>query len=282
MSATSLSRGVSEANFGKRKYNNFNYSILLYLVPALAYPDEVGRIEERHAHRSSGDYSIRIMLEYAALFERYLTAQIMPKMKQRIAPLCGIDRLLESKAPYAKGYATFHSSKGQLLKRPKYEFCRPQGGWYFSAAELAIFAMTLDHTNRLLDASTRAMLFDHRKADDRLLYNYTVSNTSFFGRIRQSRFAYHGGKQANYRAAMIKLPYGYMGVGLINSPHKESFEIAQEILDAFYAATHKDFKPRRPSRSDGGPFRSDAERIWSRRGASSIGSTSTISAPRPT
>ena len=228
-----LDQGVNADNIGGRSYNNFNFTLLLYLIPALAYPNQVGEIETENADLSEHDYAKTITPAYGALYEKYLREVIFPKTAAPIQPTCRpLDEIASGR--YAKHYANRNATRGDTINST---FCRSQGAWYYSAQDLAQFARGFALTNNLLSAGTRNALYNPADSGERLVYSRIISNAGFQRDIGQGNFAYHGGTQSGYRAALVRLPFGYVGTGMTNSGELSSERLAQIILDAFYDAT---------------------------------------------
>jgi CubicO group peptidase (beta-lactamase class C family) len=231
---TMIDLDVLPGDIGVRSYNNFNFTILLFLIPAIAYPDDVAEIHEIFKDLDIVSYSMQINAWYGLLFEQYMQEEIFPRTVDfPITPTCRPVQDLAADA-YAKHYDSALDTVGEVLNEDGTQYCRSQGGWYLTALDLARFARTYAFTNTYIGPTTRASLFDPDAADDRLLYNRLVSSTGFA--IDQSEFAFHGGTQEDYRAALVALPYGFFGVGMANSPEFSSTGVAQALLDAFQAA----------------------------------------------
>jgi hypothetical protein len=231
---TMIDLDVNPQDIDVRFYNNFNFTVLLFLIPAIAYPDEVAAIHESFKDWDVVSYSREINAHYGELFEKYMQEEIFPRtLEFAITPSCRPVQELAGDA-YAKHYANPTDTAGGVLNEDGTQFCRSQGSWYVTALDLVRFARTYAFSNIYIGPTTRASLFDPDAPDDRLLYNRLVTNTNF--NIDQSVFPYHGGTQRGYRAALVALPYGYFGVGLLNSPEFSSGALAQALIDAFQAA----------------------------------------------
>jgi hypothetical protein len=229
-----ISQDVDAQDVGVRSYNNFNFTILLYLIPAIAYPEDVAFIHGLYEDWDVDDYSLAINAWYGILYEKYMEEEIFANTDEfPISATCRPAQDLAGDA-YAKQYANAFGAVGTILNPDGSEFCRSQGSWYVTPLDLIRFTRTYAFTNNFIGPTTRASLFDPDAADDRLLYNRLVTNIDFA--IDQSEFPAHGGEQDNYRAALVALPYGYFGVGMANSPEFGSGALAQQILDAFQSA----------------------------------------------
>jgi CubicO group peptidase (beta-lactamase class C family) len=232
-----LSQGISLANLQERAYNNFNISILLFIIPAIAFPEAVVNIHRKFRHLGIDEYSQAITPEYGALYGKYMHEVIFPKAIEPIAPTC---RPSHDLAPdkYAKEYASVSAAQGGVINA---DFCRAQGAWYVTAQDLATFARTFAFTNRYIGPATRASLYDptdEESRDQRIVYSRELAHVGFGNELGQRFWAYHGGDQPDYYAALIKLPFDHYGVGMVNSAGRgEGDDIARDVLNAFFAAT---------------------------------------------
>jgi hypothetical protein len=230
-----LSRGVTGV-IGERRYSNYNISLLLYLIPAIAYPAEVAQIHPKYQHLDAWEYAEAIRQEYGPLYEKYMRTEIFAKTLEPIAPTCR-PALTLSVDRYAKWYADKDDRTGNVFQRTSY--CPPQGSWYISAQELAHFVRTFAFTDRYIGPTTRASLYDPSHPDDRIVFGSQslLSHPGVEEETGQRLWAYHGGDQEGYHAALVKLPHDYYGIGMVNSDGKGSNAIARTLLDAFYDAT---------------------------------------------
>lgn len=229
-----LSRGIRLDNFDVRDYNNFNISILLYLIPAIAYPDIVDDFDAYYGDLAVGPYSVGITPWYGALYEYYMRHEFFPDAVAPIAPTCRPSEALPADG-YAKHYASLADATGDLIEA---NFCRAQGTWSMTAEDLAHFGRSILHSNAYLSAPTRAELFNPAVPDDRLIWDAVQENEGFGDELGQSQWPAHGGLHKNYTAALVMLPYGYVGVAQTNSGEVSgSYALRQFLVDAFYLAT---------------------------------------------
>ena len=231
-----LRQGVSDKKIGSNSYSNFNFSIFNYLLPAIAYPEQCRQLHERYQHLSSNEYEKEVKYAYN---EMYL--QIMDDVFQRtirkINPVYHPSTQL-NESNYAKSYSDKDDWSGDV-REYRSRYCAPQGSWYMSAEELAIFARSYGFFNTIISNEAQELVFDPKNWRKKLIYNKTIFKSEFGldMEVMASRWASHGGSAGGFRTAIIHLPYGYYGVGLINSPEISSTRIAKIILDSFYEAT---------------------------------------------
>jgi Beta-lactamase len=168
-----------------RNYSNQNFYLLRYLIPALAYPQDVATVESKNSKLSFDDYSTQINIDYSHLYERYIKATILAHGLVPISASCRPESELMPNV--AKGYSDRSDTKGILHNTTAQmeavgNYCASQGNWYLSAEMLAHFGRTLLFSNNYLTNTTRNMLFDHLKQDDRIIWSSVLKSVEDFGK----------------------------------------------------------------------------------------------------
>lgn len=230
--ALSLGADLQADGWAPFKYNNENFTLLLYIIPAIAYPAEVGAIEEANAARSLRDYNTRVAREYGALYERYMREQLFPRVLGGIAPTCRNTEVPGGR--FAKEYTSRDGGSGHS-DNP--DFCRSQGSWKLSAQDLAKFARTVEFTDVLVEGSTRR-LFKPATVGGNLIFWRRFPRGALLGETGSELLRGHGGSTSEgARAVYVRLPYGYAGIALANSPERFVDELAQVLVSGLYEAS---------------------------------------------
>jgi hypothetical protein len=152
----------------------------------------------------------------------------------------------------AKGYSDRNDTKGSLTITEaehieKRNHCAPQGSWYFSAEMLVNFGRTLLFSNNYLTNTTRNMLFDQDKTNDRLAWANFQTHDAFGKETGQSKWPWHDGAEKGYFALLMQLPNGFVGAVLVNSsvnldndrnPISTVPYLVDVLINSFYDATH--------------------------------------------
>jgi CubicO group peptidase (beta-lactamase class C family) len=237
-----LADGVKIPDVGKfRCYNNFNIYLLRYLIVSIAYPSEAAAIHKKYESLSLEDYTEKVNVAFSHEYERFLRQEFFPRSLDPFPATCRPQKDLAANKS-AKGYADKDDSKGAYVHSKTEEldpdfYCASQGSWYNSAEGLALFGRNLLYTDRWVSPATRALMFNAARADDRFPWAGTIENDDFGKEMGQSLWPSHGGSEGGYRAALVQLPYGYVGAALINSGDRSSSQIASTLMKSFYAAT---------------------------------------------
>jgi CubicO group peptidase (beta-lactamase class C family) len=224
-----------------RCYNNFNYYLMRYLVAAIAYPGDTAAIDKKHDALSLEEHLEKVNVEYSQLYERFMRDEFLPRSLDKLLTTCRPQKDLGARGA-AKGYSSKDDKKGVFTNTLEWEksaesYCPSQGSWYLSAESLALFGRNLLYTDRWVSPATRRLMFDPARSNDEFPWAGTVRNNQFGQEMGQSVWPSHGGSQNGYKAALVQLPYGYVGAALINSADRESDQIAKTLMDAFYAGT---------------------------------------------
>jgi len=237
-----LAAGVKIPDVGTlRCYNNFNYYLMRYLIASIAYPREAAAIHKKYESLSLEDYSGKVNIEFSLQYERFMRDEFLPRSLDRLLTTCRPQKDLPARAS-AKGYSSKDDKQGAFLHTLDWEqsaesYCPSQGSWYLSAESLALFGRNLLYTDRWVSAATQRLMFNPASSGDEFPWAGTVRNDAFGQETGQSLWPSHGGSEHGYKAALVQLPYGYVGAALINSADRESDQIAKTLMDAFYAGT---------------------------------------------
>ena len=221
-----LAAGVKIADVGTlRCYNNFNFYLLRYLITAIAYPGEAAAIHKKYDSLSLEEYTKKVNIETSLQYGRFMRDEFFPRSLDRFVATCRPQKELSPREA-AKGYANKDDTSGAFVHSRAEEmddefYCASQGSWYASAEGLALFGRNLLYTDRWVSPSTRAMMFEAARSDDRFPWAGTVEHEEFGKEMGQAIWPSHGGSEGGYRAALVQLPYGYVGAALINSGDRD-------------------------------------------------------------
>lgn len=239
-----LSKGTTNPG-AERLYNNNNISLMRFLIPRIAYPNETAFIDNLHAGKSRQAYWDAILPQYNALYKKYMNQFFFPKIFAGTHPVCNpYDEL--GPRTFAKAYADPNLIPGNLPSRaeellegyfPRPDACAPQGGFYFSVRQLAKFAKVYSQTDKLVSRGIRKRMMKPDVIDDRLVFNNTISTDDFVQETGTTHWVYHGGSFKGYAAAFVKLPDGHYGVAVANTKTVSSTDLASALYYAFVYAT---------------------------------------------
>jgi CubicO group peptidase (beta-lactamase class C family) len=232
-------------------YDNFNFAMLTYLIPAIAYPQEFQHTHEDNKELPLHEYTEKMRLECGKLFSKYMKNEIFQRSLGNISPSCNpasningvyisrdiaVDRI-------AKSYSCCCNFVGEIWSEvDNHDTCWAAGGYYMTAQELANFGRTLAFTNIYVGPTTRnavisPLIADH---DQRLVFTDTVSHSGFGNDSNLNRdwWIFKCGGHMGSNSALVILPYDHIGVGFSNSGEKECGDLAQAMIDSFYDSTH--------------------------------------------
>ena len=233
-----LSRGA-QGPTTNRKYDNCNISVLRFVIPRIAFPDQAASIDASHADKSGAAYGKAVEPAYRFLFTTFMYTQFFKTVFRGTIPTCNPSRDLGPKK-FAKYYSSLADQAGGFVEP---ETCNPQGSFYMSARQLARFARQMGFTDKLVKPGLRQRMIAPDDIDDRLVFNRFIGDASFFAETSKRNWVYHGGSFRGASAVVIKLPGRRYGVAVSNSDEISSGDLAQALFDAYLAATKN--APRR-------------------------------------
>ncbi len=238
---TRIARALSEGNnaiaLAKNifEYNNHNYTLLLYIIANLAYPDAVRQIETKAASMRMHDYNKYVANEYGKLYTRYMSQRFLSRI--RVRGTCQPGRIKSGR--YAKEYLKRSDNRGDTDNAKG--FCRSQGSWFYSARDMAYIHRAIEFTNTFVKRSTRRM-FSVNVRGRRMIYWRTFSHP-VLRKEAGHKFRGHGGlTRYKSTSVMLRLPFGHVGVGVANSGDMSVEALGKVIMAAFYEATRQKYE----------------------------------------
>lgn len=215
-----------------RDYNNNNISLMRFIIPRIAYPNETAFLDDVHAGKPEKAYWDAMLPQYNALYKKYMQTVFFPEIFNGAVPVCNPYDDLGPRS-FSKAYSGMGDSSGYF---PRPDFCAPQGGFYFSARQFARFAKIYGDTNILTSDGIRERMETPANIDDRLVYNRVITARDFVQETGRQFWVYHGGSFRGYSAAFIVLPDGHYAAALSNTDSVSSTDIASALYYAFVYA----------------------------------------------
>jgi CubicO group peptidase (beta-lactamase class C family) len=241
-----LRKGVPESDFERpngpeRKYANANIQLLTYLIPMIADPSLMAKVDQEVARNKWSAEGLELHRRMADAFVAYMHGKIYGKITPAIRPSCNPTvEFPKRNQPWAFEYQSAQdATKGRTNDGHEVSgHCAAQGGWYIQARELAAFVANFEATNTLVSESTRRAMFDDDNADEMLVWSKVISDALIRQKFRYSSLPYMGGTNNSgdnhgSRATLLALPNGYYGIGAINSTDLSSNGITRRLLRAF-------------------------------------------------
>ncbi len=219
-----------------RDYENFNFSILTYLLPMVASPTLPGILNQEISKQKLKVDDLYITQRLGTAFYGHMLVNSFGKITPKINPSCDAPNEYPKKnITFAMAYkSAADTTKGfQWSERQQNGSCYAQGGWYVSGRELAAFAANFDMTETLVSNEVKAKMFDNNKADDRLVWSTFYTNPWIKENLGVSRMPAMDGGQEGYRSVFIKMPNNYFALAIVNSAELQPNELATILLTSF-------------------------------------------------
>lgn len=224
------------------KYRNFDFKLLRYLIPTIAYPADVAALETELSQLPLEEYLRQANIRFSLLYEKYMLTEVLRPVLGDARASCRPETGLAG-LPVAKRYSSARGTSGSyVITRAEHvaagDFCASQGSWYLSMDGLARFARAYLYTDRLIGAQTRALMFQPDRPSDALIYSHPGTSDAFGVELGQRTWPGHRGDEKDYHSALILLPYGRVGVAAVNSDMQDDAPpLQQMLLDAYHDAT---------------------------------------------
>ncbi|MBV2360645.1 beta-lactamase family protein [Thalassococcus sp. CAU 1522] len=231
-----LRQGTQRTPGTRRDYNNNNISVMRFVIPRIAYPNETTFLDDLHAGKPEKAYWDALLPQYNALYKQYMTVTFFPEIFSGTVPVCNPHDELGPRS-FAKSYDLplpgIEADEGYF---PRPDFCAPQGGFYFSADQFARFAKVFGDTDKLVGNGIRNRMMQPANIDDRLVFNNVITGDDFIAETGREHWVYHGGSFKGYAAAFVALPDGHFAAALANTQTISSTDLASALYYAFVYA----------------------------------------------
>ncbi|MGE4180792.1 MAG: serine hydrolase [Limisphaerales bacterium] len=146
---------------------------------------------------------------------------------------------------YAMGYPNVDADAGIPVKhkRDPIDECNSAGGYWFSSVEYAAWAATFGGGGTFVSQAVRDLMFDDSSAttrDNRLGWQTTLDTDNEFSFVQDTYgiryLPYHTGVDENFRSAFVRLPGGFYGFVVANSPDLSTSALAKRLLRSWITA----------------------------------------------
>jgi hypothetical protein len=233
-----LPKGVSQSDFDKRKYANANISLITYLIPMIADPSLLGKVNEDAQKNNWKAEGREIHKRIADEWEKYMHGQIYAKITPAIKPSCNpLTEFIKSNVVWAPDYVSATDTANGMTRDSRVSggYCQAQGGWYIAARDLAAFVANFNATDTLVSRRTRDLMFDDDDSNERLVWSFTIDDPQdvIEKKFNLSVLPYMGGDHGGAHATILMLPNQYYAVGIINSDDLSSGGVTRRLLRAF-------------------------------------------------
>jgi CubicO group peptidase (beta-lactamase class C family) len=232
---------------GKRKYENINFQLTGYLIGVYT---KSSILTNTNAIANSTPVAERdnvFKVASGLQMDSFINDKVFKLVPGKISASCDAANEYKNTGAYAYKSAA-DKSKGIITSRmAEGKPCLGSGGYWMSIRDFANFAAHALHSNKIISASTRKMLYNDQMApDDRLVWSFTKSNAWIKDNFGMTTIVYSGGDQ-NYgggqaaHTAIVRLPLGYEVLVFANSDELGSSSLANIGIAAFKAGMADNF-----------------------------------------
>jgi hypothetical protein len=223
-------------NRGVRDYENFNITILTFLIPVIADPNLLTQLNAEVEEKKLRPSDLYITQRLGDRFEKHIHGAVFEKITPKIYPSCDAPNYYPTKSKiHALAYNSIKdTTKGfEWSEKVGHGSCFAQGGWYITGRELAAYVANFAATENIVTNAVRTQMFDDDKDDNRLVWSRSFSDQWVTDNFDMKVMPFMGGTHNGSRASILMLPNGYYAVGIINSGDMTSGEVTIALLNAF-------------------------------------------------
>jgi CubicO group peptidase (beta-lactamase class C family) len=224
-------------NRGVRDYENFNFTILTFLLPMVASQTLHMVIDQNVVKQKLKADDLSITQAMGNAFYGHMLANSFGKVTPKINPSCDApNEYPAKKIIYAMAYdSVSDTGKGfDYSERLTNGSCFAQGGWYVSGRELAAFVANFAASEVLVSNETRDLMIDEKNASNNMVWSTTYAPTKWIAdNLSKNRMPAMDGLQEGSRSVLIKMPGNYYALAIINSADMQPSELAKILLDSF-------------------------------------------------
>jgi CubicO group peptidase (beta-lactamase class C family) len=232
---------------GKRDYQNINFSLTGYLIGVYTKPDLLKSINNIEGSVAVAEKDRLFKVAAGQQMDSFIASKVFPLAPGKISASCDATNDYKNTGAYSYKSATDKGAGIFTSRKAAGKPCVGSGGYWMSIRDFAAFAAATLHSNTILSAQTRRMLYDERKdADDRLVWSFTTSDSWIKSKFEMDTIIYSGGDQPydggqGAHTAIVRLPLGYEALVFVNSDDLSSSALAKIGVKAFRAGMEHNF-----------------------------------------
>jgi len=232
---------------GKRSYQNINFALTGYMIGVYTKPSILTNTNAIANSTPVAEKDRVFTVASGLQMDTFINDKVFKLAPGKISASCDAANEYKNTGAYAYKSAS-DKGKGIITSRmAEGKPCVGSGGYWMSIRDFANFAAHALHSNKIISASTRKMLYNDEMApDDRMVWSFTKSNAWIKDNFGMNTIVYSGGDQ-NYgggqaaHTAIVRLPLGYEVLVFANSDELGSSSLANIGIAAFKAGMADNF-----------------------------------------
>ena len=233
---------------GKRDYENINFSLTGYMIGVSTKPSILANTNAIANSTPVAEKDRVFTIASGLQMDSFINDKVFKLLPGKVSASCDAANEDKNTGAYAYKSAT-DKGKGIITSRMEAgKPCSGAGGYWMSIRDFANFAAHALHSNKIISASTRKMLYNDQMAssDDRMVWSSKTSDTWIKDKFGMSNIIWSGGDQ-NYgggqsaETAIVRLPLGYEVLVFANSNDLGSSSLAKIGIAAFKAGMAHNF-----------------------------------------
>lgn len=232
---------------GQRDYENINFALTGYMIGVYTKPD-ILKNTNMIANSTPVAEKDRVFTIASGLqMDSFINDKLFKLVQGKISASCDAANEYKNTGAYSYTSASDKSNGIITSRMASGKPCVGSGGYWMSIRDFANFAAHALHSNKIISASTRKLLYNDQMApDDRLVWSFTKSNSWIKTNFGMNTIIYSGGDQPygggqGAHTAIVRLPLGYEVLVFANSDDLGSSSLANIGIAAFKAGMEHNF-----------------------------------------
>lgn len=233
---------------GQRSYQNINFSLTGYLIGVYTKPSILANTNAISDSTPVADKDKVFTIASGLQMDSFINDKVFKLLPGKVTASCDAANEYKNTGAYAYKSA---SDKGKGIITSRMQSGKPcigAGGYWMSIRDFANFAAHALHSNKIISASTRKMLYNDQMASsgDRMVWSDRTSDSWIKDKFGMTNIIWSGGDQ-NYgggqsaETSIVRLPLGYEVLVFANSNDLGSENLAKIGIEAFKAGMAQNF-----------------------------------------
>lgn len=240
-------KAFDPALIGQRDYENINFALTGYMIGVYTKPDILKNTNAIANSTPVAEKDRVFTIASGLQMDSFINDKVFKRLPGKVSASCDAANEYKNTGAYSYKSAADKSNGIITSRMQSGKPCSGAGGYWMSIRDFANFAAHALHSNKLISAQARKLLYNDQMApDDRLVWSFTKSNTWIKDNFGMNTIIYSGGDQPygggqGAHTAIVRLPLGYEVLVFANSDELGSSSLANIGIAAFKAGMEHNF-----------------------------------------
>lgn len=240
-------KAFDPALIGQRDYENINFALTGYMIGVYTKPDILKNTNAIANSTPVAEKDRVFTIASGLQMDSFINDKVFKLLPGKVSASCDAANEYKNTGAYSYKSAADKSNGIITSRMQSGKPCSGAGGYWMSIRDFANFAAHALHSNKLISAQARKLLYNDQMApDDRLVWSFTKSNAWIKDNFGMNTIIYSGGDQPyaggqGAHTAILRLPLGYEVLVFANSDELGSSSLANIGIAAFKAGMEHNF-----------------------------------------